>query len=69
MLSVENAPFVMPCDEVALADALRRFTMDADLRRVVGAANRVKVERKYDTATMFAAWGDLLASRSSLPAP
>jgi glycosyltransferase involved in cell wall biosynthesis len=62
MLSTENRSFVVPCDDVALASVLDRFTADADLRRVVGAANRSKVARDYDTAKMFSAWGKLLAN-------
>jgi glycosyltransferase involved in cell wall biosynthesis len=69
MVAAENAPFVVPRDDAALATALARLAADAALRHAVGAANRAKATRDYDAATMFAAWGGLLgAARTFSPA-
>ena len=62
MVAAENAPFIVPRDAAALAAALARLADDAGLRGTVGAANRAKAARDYDTATMFAAWGQLLGA-------
>lgn len=51
MLSDESDPFIVrnPDD---LAQTLRRFIDDADLRQKVGVANRLKAEREFDIDKM-----------------
>ena len=61
MLALENAPFVAPLDEAALAACLAALLSDAVLRRIVGAANRAKAERDYDEQTMVRAYAALFA--------
>jgi glycosyltransferase involved in cell wall biosynthesis len=56
MIAPENAPYLVPADDEALADALRRLALDADLRRRIGEANRLRAVREYDQASMFAAY-------------
>jgi glycosyltransferase involved in cell wall biosynthesis len=56
MLAQENAPFVVPKDDEAIATALRALLADPTGQRRIGAANRLKAERDFDQATMFDAW-------------
>lgn len=65
MLAAENRPYVAEKDAAALAAAMRPLLRDADLRRRVGAANRLKAERDYDAQVMFRRYAELLA----IPAP
>ena len=58
MVTPENAPFIVPKDDAALAGALRRLSDDAALRARLGAANRARAAA-YDEQTMFAAYGAL----------
>lgn len=60
MVAEENAALVAGKDAGSLAASLRALVDDAGLRVRLGAANRVRAERVYDQATMFAAWRDLL---------
>ncbi len=55
MLAAENAPFVTPLDEAALADALDRLLADPARGRAIGLANRAKAERDFGQDSMFAA--------------
>jgi glycosyltransferase involved in cell wall biosynthesis len=64
MVAEPNAPFVVPPDDTAVADSLRRLLNDAQQRQEIGQANRVKAERHYDQQTMFAAYGALWARRT-----
>jgi glycosyltransferase involved in cell wall biosynthesis len=59
MVSKENAPFITPLDDAALADALTTMAGDRDTRRRVGLANLVKAQRDFDQAAMFDAHGAL----------
>jgi glycosyltransferase involved in cell wall biosynthesis len=59
MLAPEQAPFVVPRDDAALAGALRRLLDDAGQRAALGAANRRKAEAEYSDTAMFAAWRDV----------
>ncbi|MBB4153524.1 glycosyltransferase involved in cell wall biosynthesis [Sphingomonas jinjuensis] len=57
MVAAENAPFITEYPgEVRLRDALQPLVLDADLRRSVGAANRVKAVHDFDEAAMIAAY-------------
>lgn len=67
MVAAENAPFVTGGDEVLLRDALQALVSDADLRRRVGAANRVKAHADYDADTMIARYRTLYADAISRP--
>ncbi len=60
MLAAENAAFVVPRDDAALADALLRLLAAPEQARAIGAANRAKAEREYDQARMFATYAALL---------
>ncbi|HEY4042987.1 MAG TPA: glycosyltransferase [Rhodopila sp.] len=59
MLSEHNAPFVVPLDDTALADALAALSRDPDTRDQIGAANLAKARREFDQAAMFATHGAL----------
>lgn len=57
ILSPENLPFVADKgDEAALAEAMRKLLLDANLRGHIGAANRARVERDFSLATMISAY-------------
>ncbi len=53
MLAPDNAPFVGPLDDAALAASLTALLRDPALRDRLGAANRAKAERDFDQAAMF----------------
>ena len=65
MVATANQPYVM-ADEAGLADALGVLAADADLRAILGAANRERATRDYAEKTMVAAYaalyGEALAS-------
>ena len=67
MLAEENAPFVAPRDDGALAKSLSALLRDRDLRARIGVANQAKARRDFDQAGMFAAWR-MLWSGTALPA-
>jgi glycosyltransferase involved in cell wall biosynthesis len=56
MLAEENAQFVTPLDDVALATAFVTLLDDAALRKRLGAANRAKAVRDFDQAVMAERW-------------
>jgi glycosyltransferase involved in cell wall biosynthesis len=59
MVAVENASFVIPLDDGAMAEALQTLLSDPPLRRRIGEANRAKARRDFDQAAMFATHGAL----------
>ena len=61
MLAPENAAFVGPRDDGAVAAMLVSLLADPAARARIGAANRAKAERDFDQAVMFAAWRELWA--------
>ncbi|HSU04383.1 MAG TPA: glycosyltransferase [Acetobacteraceae bacterium] len=63
MLAQENAPFVGPTDDAALASSLLTLLRDPSLRRQVGDANRARAARDYDHETMFQAYAALFDGR------
>jgi glycosyltransferase involved in cell wall biosynthesis len=65
MLATDNAPFIVPPDDAALATALASLAADPALRRRLGAANRAKAERDYNQDTMFAAYAALFDGASA----
>ncbi len=63
MVAPENAPFIVkPGAEDALSDALLDLSHDADLRREIGAANRMRAQAEFDQAKMINAYRRLYAS-------
>ncbi len=68
MLSAENAPFVGPKTDAALATSLSALAADPGLRARLGAANRAKAARDYDQELMFGAYAALFDSVNSGPA-
>jgi glycosyltransferase involved in cell wall biosynthesis len=60
MLAKENAPFVVPLDDAALAGAMESLAQHAGLRRAIGAANRAKAERDFDERAMVEAYTRLM---------
>jgi glycosyltransferase involved in cell wall biosynthesis len=59
MLAPENASFIGPLDDDALAGSLLALLRDPALRQSIGAANRAKAARDYDQETMFQAYAAL----------
>jgi glycosyltransferase involved in cell wall biosynthesis len=59
MVAPENAPYVGPRDDAAIAGMLSGLLANAEDRARIGAANRVKAQRDFDQAVMFAAWHGL----------
>jgi glycosyltransferase involved in cell wall biosynthesis len=59
MLAEENAPFIVPREDAALAAALTALLRDPELRRRVGQKNRARAERDNDQETMFQNHRDL----------
>lgn len=56
MLAEANAPYVTAPDDAALAAGMRALLGQAGLRRVLGVANRAKVEQEFNQEAMFQAW-------------
>jgi glycosyltransferase involved in cell wall biosynthesis len=61
MLAAENAPFVGPPDDAALARSLAALLRDPGLCARLGEANRIRAGREFDQAALFAAWGAVWA--------
>jgi glycosyltransferase involved in cell wall biosynthesis len=59
MVSEQNAAFITPIDEIALAGAVATLSGNPDLRLRIGNANLDKARRDFDQAAMFAAHGAL----------
>jgi glycosyltransferase involved in cell wall biosynthesis len=59
MVAPENQPFIVPCDDDALAGALIALLTDAPLRRRLGEANRARVRSVYDQESMFEGYAAL----------
>ena len=59
MVAAENAEFIVPLDEVALAGALAALSGDREARRRLGQANLAQAQCYFDQAAMFAAHGAL----------
>lgn len=63
MVAQENAPFIVaPGKETALSDALLDLAHDAELRREIGAANRLRARTEFDEKRMIDAYRRLYAS-------
>jgi glycosyltransferase involved in cell wall biosynthesis len=60
MLAPGNRPFVVPCDEAALASALSDLLAAPERRRALGEANRERVGREYAEATMIRRYAEVL---------
>ena len=61
MVAPENAEFIGPRDDAAIAALLKRLLGAPEQRARLGAANRAKAERDFDQQAMFAAWHGLWA--------
>jgi hypothetical protein len=59
MVADENAPFITPLDDGALAGALTTLVGDRERRQRIGLANLVKARRDFDQIAMFDAHGAL----------
>jgi len=59
MLAEENAPWIAPRDDAALAASLTALLDDAALRSRIGAANRARALAAFDQERMFAAYAAL----------
>jgi glycosyltransferase involved in cell wall biosynthesis len=59
MVADENAPFITPLDDGALAGALTTLVGDRERRQRIGLANLVKARRDFDQTAMFDAHGAL----------
>ena len=59
MVAPENRPFIVPCEDEAMADALAALLADAPLRRRIGEANRERARSVYEEQGMFEAYAGL----------
>jgi glycosyltransferase involved in cell wall biosynthesis len=59
MVAQQNASFITPVEDVALAGALAAMADDRDTRQLIGLANLAKAQRDFDQAAMFDAHGAL----------
>ncbi len=59
MVAPENAAYVGPRDDAAIAGLLEAMLANPEERVRIGAANRAKAERDFDQAAMFIAWRKL----------
>jgi L-malate glycosyltransferase len=63
MVSMENKPFVTPVDKDDLyLENLKTLITDADLRKQIGSANRLKCCEVYDNKLMYRRYEDLFCS-------
>ena len=58
-VAMENRPYIVPRDDAALADAVRRLAIAADVRAKLGAANQQRACSTYALDTMCAAYRGL----------
>ncbi len=65
MLCAENRDFVVPTDDLALADAMLGLAGSVELRANIGARNRKTVAERFDQAQMFSAYRDLFFPHSA----
>jgi glycosyltransferase involved in cell wall biosynthesis len=61
MLAAPNAPFVVPRDDAALAEAMRALVTPDAPRAAIGAANRAKAEAEFDERVMVEAYRGLFS--------
>ncbi len=66
MLAPENAAFVLPPSETALAGAITRLLADPAARAAIGAANRARAEQVFDQRAMFRAYADLFGGTAAM---
>ena len=59
MLAPDNAAFIGPRDDSAVAGLLTALLRDPAARARIGAANRARAEQAFDQTTRFAAWHGL----------
>ncbi len=68
ILSEDNRTFIaVPNDTVALAQMLEELAADADLRRLVGAANKAKARAEFDQSDMIARYRELYSKAVERP--
>jgi glycosyltransferase involved in cell wall biosynthesis len=63
-LAAENQDFITPLNDAALARAMVTLLRNANLRDVVGGANRLKAVHEFDQSSMVSAWGALFDGAS-----
>ena len=68
MVSNSNRPYLVPKDEAAIAQALRRLLCDAQLRGEIGLANMERARNVYDQRSMFNAYAELYGVTALKPA-
>lgn len=59
MVSPENRPYIVPCEDEALAAAFRALIADDERRAAIGAANRARAIQDFDQQQMFDAYARL----------
>jgi glycosyltransferase involved in cell wall biosynthesis len=59
MVAPENAPFIVPRDDSALADAMFALMSDLARARPIGRANGTRAMTDFDQADMFRAWREV----------
>jgi glycosyltransferase involved in cell wall biosynthesis len=59
MVAPSNRPYIVACDDNAVAEALRQLMADKTLRHQIGEANRQRALAEYDQARMFEAFSQL----------
>lgn len=59
IVTPDNRPYVVPCDETSLGQAIGRLARDAGLRAWLGAANQERARSTYALEAMCATYGAL----------
>lgn len=60
IVAPQNAPYIVPTDDAALAGALAALLKDAAARAAVGRANAARAREAFAEERMFAAWDAVL---------
>ncbi len=61
MVADANRPYIVACDDAALADALAKVVAEPALRARLGADNRARAAAQYGQARMVGRWAELLS--------
>ncbi len=61
MVADANRPYIVACDDAALADALAKVVAEPVLRARLGADNRARAAAQYGQARMVGRWAELLS--------
>jgi len=60
IVAPQNAPYIVPADDAALAGALGALLRDGNARAAVGAANAARAREAFGEERMFTAWDAVL---------